>query len=46
MDGVKWQIGWLPFGGYVKIAGQETDDTKDPYEISDGFFGKSASGSN
>lgn len=40
-NGVKWQIGWLPFGGYVKIAGQETDDTKDPYEISDGFFGKS-----
>lgn len=40
-DGVKWQIGWLLFGGYVKIAGQEADDTKDPYEISDGFFGKS-----
>ncbi len=40
-DGVKWQIGWLFFGGFVKIAGQETDDDKDPYEISDGFFGKS-----
>ena len=40
-DGVKWQIGWLLFGGYVKIAGQETDDTKDPYSIPDGFFGKS-----
>lgn len=41
-DGVKWQIGWLFFfGGYVKIAGHETDDTKDPYEIPDGFFGKS-----
>lgn len=40
-NGVKWQIGWLPFGGYVKIAGQETDDSKDPYEIQDGFFGKS-----
>lgn len=39
-DGVKWQIGWLFFGGYVKIAGQEMDDDKDPYEISDGFFGK------
>jgi regulator of sigma E protease len=38
--GVKWQIGWLPFGGYVKIAGQEVDETKDPYEIPDGFFGK------
>lgn len=41
-DGVKWQIGWLPFGGYVKIAGQDTsDDSKDPYEVADGFFGKS-----
>jgi regulator of sigma E protease len=40
-DGVKWQIGWLFFGGYVKIAGQEADEDKDPYEIPDGFFGKS-----
>lgn len=39
-DGVKWQIGWLPFGGYVKIAGMETNDQRDPYEVSDGFFGK------
>lgn len=39
--GVKWQIGWLPFGGYVKIAGQDGDETKDPYSIPDGFFGKS-----
>lgn len=38
-DGVKWQIGWLPFGGYVKIAGQDSED-RDPYEIPDGFFGK------
>jgi regulator of sigma E protease len=40
-DGVKWQIGWLLFGGYVKIAGQENEDNKDPYEVPDGFFGKS-----
>lgn len=40
-DGVKWQIGWLLFGGYVKIAGQDPEDTRDPYEIPDGFFGKS-----
>lgn len=40
-QGVKWQIGWLPFGGFVKIAGLESDDAKDPYEISDGYFGKS-----
>lgn len=41
-DGVKWQIGWLLFGGYVKIAGQDTDNKDvDPYTIPDGFFGKS-----
>lgn len=40
-DGAKWQIGWLIFGGYVKIAGMETDDQKNPYEIPDGFFSKS-----
>src|ERR1700733_8195428 len=40
-DGVKWQIGWLLFGGYVKIAGQELDKNTDPYSIADGFFGKS-----
>lgn len=39
-NGVKWQIGWLLFGGYVKIAGQDVDDTRNPYEIPDGFFGK------
>lgn len=39
-DGVKWQIGWLPFGGYVKIAGTETDGNVDPYQVSDGFYGK------
>lgn len=39
-DGVKWQIGWLPFGGYVKIAGSEMSDDKSPYDIPDGFFGK------
>ena len=22
-DGVRWQIGWLLFGGYVKIAGMD-----------------------
>lgn len=40
-DGVKWQIGWLLFGGYVKIAGQDIDSAEDPYSIKDGFFGKS-----
>jgi len=40
-DGVEWRLNMLLFGGYVKIAGQETDSEKDPYEIPDGFFGKS-----
>jgi len=40
-NGVKWQIGWLLFGGYVKIAGQDNEDGRNPYEIPDGFFGKS-----
>src|ERR1700730_4235279 len=39
-DGVRWQIGWLLFGGYVKIAGMETGEQQDPYAIKDGFFGK------
>ena len=39
-DGVKWQLGWLLFGGYVKIAGQDLEGGKDPYEIPDGFFGR------
>ena len=40
-NGVQWQVGWLFFGGYVKIAGQEGGDSKvDPYTVPDGFFGK------
>ena len=40
-DGVKWQIGWLLFGGYVKIAGTDIEKDQDPYAVPDGFFGKS-----
>lgn len=40
-DGVKWQVGWLLFGGYVKIAGMDIDKEKNPYEIPGGFFSKS-----
>ncbi len=40
-DGVKWQISWLPFGGYVKIAGMQKENGVDPRDIPDGFFGKS-----
>lgn len=39
-DGVRWQIGWLPFGGYVKIAGTEANSSDDPYGFKDGFYGK------
>lgn len=39
-EGTKWQIGWLPFGGYVKIAGTETDPEIDPYSVPDGFYGR------
>lgn len=39
-DGVLWQVGWLLFGGYVKIAGTELDKDKDPYAVKDGFFGR------
>ena len=38
-QGVEWRLCWLPFGGYVKIAGMEAEEGKDPYEITDGFFG-------
>lgn len=40
IDGVKWQIGWLLFGGFVKISGTDTDSNVDPYTVKDGFFGK------
>lgn len=39
-EGVKWQICWLPFGGYVKIAGMHKEGSREPYEIADGFYGK------
>ncbi len=25
-DGVTWQVCWIPFGGYVRIAGEESDE--------------------
>lgn len=39
-NGVKWNLCWLPFGGYVKIAGMEKEGDVDPRDIPDGFFGK------
>lgn len=42
---VIWQVGWLPFGGYVKITGMELtkknkNEYVDPYTIEGGFFSK------
>ncbi len=42
---VDWQLGWLPFGGFVKIAGmefgkKEKENYKEPHEIPNGFFAK------
>jgi regulator of sigma E protease len=37
---VNWQIGCIPFGGYVKIANAEENSEQDPYTIPDGYFGK------
>jgi regulator of sigma E protease len=39
-NGVKWIIGMLPFGGYVKIAGMSKEGKLEPHQIPDGFFGK------
>ncbi|MBI5273279.1 MAG: site-2 protease family protein [Chlamydiia bacterium] len=39
-DGVKWMIGMLPFGGYVRIAGMQREGGVEPAQISDGFYGK------
>lgn len=40
-NGVKWHLCCLPFGGYVKIAGMQKEGSREPYEIADGFYGKS-----
>lgn len=42
-DGVKWQVCFLPFGGYVKIAGMHKEKGVEPSDIPDGFFGKKPS---
>lgn len=38
--GVRWQVCWLPFGGYVKIAGMEKKGELEPFQITGGFFSK------
>ena len=37
---IKYQIGCVPFGGYVKIAGMTKEGDLEPHQIKDGFFGK------
>lgn len=39
--GVKWQLCPLLFGGYVRIAGMEPEQGKEPHEIPGGFYSKS-----
>lgn len=38
--GVSWQLCWLPFGGYVRIAGMEKKGRLEPHQIHDGFYAK------
>lgn len=40
-DSVRWQLCLIPFGGYVKFAGEQKEGNVEPYEIPDGFYGKS-----
>ena len=38
---VQWRLGWLPFGGYVKIAGMQAEKGVEPHDIEGGYFSKS-----
>ncbi len=38
--GVQWRLCYLPFGGYVKIAGMQKEGNKEAHEIEGGFFSK------
>ncbi len=40
VNGVKWQLCILPFGGYVRMAGMEKKAGLEPHQIPDGFYGK------
>ncbi len=35
---VEWRIGWLPFGGYVRMAGTDPKGDLQPHEVPGGFF--------
>ncbi|NGX31365.1 MAG: putative zinc metalloprotease [Chlamydiae bacterium] len=41
VGGTSWQLGWIPFGGYVKIKGMENEGKKQAHEIEGGYFQKS-----
>ncbi len=34
----EYRFNWIPFGGYVKLAGMEGEEDKTPQEIDGGFF--------
>jgi regulator of sigma E protease len=36
--GVKCQLCWLPFGGYVRMAGMEKKGELEPYQIPGGYY--------
>ena len=38
---VEWRLCWLPFGGYVKIAGMQKENNVEPHEIKGGYFASS-----
>jgi regulator of sigma E protease len=40
IQGVKWKLCMLPFGGYVRIAGMDKKGNLEPHQIPDGFYGK------
>lgn len=37
--GVEWKICWIPFGGYVKMAGMEKKENVEPSDVKNGYFG-------
>src|SRR5262249_244489 len=37
---VQWQIGWLPFGGFVKVAGMQREGNIEPSMVEGGFYSK------
>ncbi len=43
-DGVEWRLNWLPFGGYVMIAGEKNEDGSEAdweNPAADTFYGRS-----